>query len=302
MAETRRRCARRRERLLALGAQGGADQGRPWRRRRKRRPPDRAARPSRGSPPSASQTQNTHGTGCTLSSAIAAGLAKGLDARRGRARRQGLRHRRDRGSGPARRSGRATARCIISRPGGEKPANMQQRRKRDHATNAWSAPEPSALLGAIAAPTVARAQTRRWRMVTSWPKRLPGPGMSAERVAERIAAMSGGRLQITVHAAGEVVPAFEVLDAVGGGVAEIGHTAVVLLAGQAAGGGILHHGAVRADAFRARRLDRCRRRPGAMGRALRAVRRQAVHGRQYRRVHGRLVPARDQRRSTTCRA
>src|SRR3979411_2196860 len=74
-----------------------------------------------------------------------------------------------------------------------------------------------ALLGAVAAPAVARAQTLRWRMVTSWPKRLPGPGMSAERVAERIAALSGGRLQITVAAAGEVVPAFEVLDAVGGG-------------------------------------------------------------------------------------
>jgi TRAP-type mannitol/chloroaromatic compound transport system substrate-binding protein len=82
-----------------------------------------------------------------------------------------------------------------------------------------------ALAGAMASPRVARAQSRRWRMVTSWPKRLPGPGMSAERVAERIGALSGGRLQITVHAAGEVVPAFEVLDAVGGGVAEMGHTA-----------------------------------------------------------------------------
>ena len=80
-------------------------------------------------------------------------------------------------------------------------------------------------IGALAAPAVVVAQTRRWRMVTSWPKRLPGPGMSAERVAERIAALSGGRLQIAVHAAGEVVPAFEVLDAVGSGVAEIGHTA-----------------------------------------------------------------------------
>ncbi len=79
--------------------------------------------------------------------------------------------------------------------------------------------------GALAAPSVARAQTRRWRMVTSWPKRLPGPGMSAERVAERINSLSGGRLQIAVHAAGEVVPAFEVLDAVGTGVAEMGHTA-----------------------------------------------------------------------------
>jgi len=85
----------------------------------------------------------------------------------------------------------------------------------------------AATLGAatLAAPTIARAQTRRWRMVTSWPKRLPGPGMSAERVAERIAALSGGRMQITVHAAGELTPAFEVLDAVAGGVAELGHTA-----------------------------------------------------------------------------
>ena len=81
------------------------------------------------------------------------------------------------------------------------------------------------VVGAVAAPRVALAQNKRWRMVTSWPKRLPGPGMSAERVAERIKSMSGGRLDIAVHAAGEVVPAFEVLDAVGGNVAEMGHTA-----------------------------------------------------------------------------
>ena len=74
-------------------------------------------------------------------------------------------------------------------------------------------------------PAIARAQTLKWRMVTSWPKRLPGPGMSAERVAERIRTLSGGRIDITVYAAGEVVPAFEVLGAVGGGVADIGHTA-----------------------------------------------------------------------------
>ncbi len=79
--------------------------------------------------------------------------------------------------------------------------------------------------GLVAAPAVARAQTTRWRMVTSWPKRLPGPGMSAERIADRVRALSGGRLDIAVSAAGEVVPAFGVLDAVGNGVAEIGHTA-----------------------------------------------------------------------------
>jgi len=81
------------------------------------------------------------------------------------------------------------------------------------------------LAGAVAAPSIARAQTVKWRMVTSWPKRLPGPGMSAERIADRVRAMSGGKLDISVSAAGEVVPAFEVLDAVGNGVAEIGHTA-----------------------------------------------------------------------------
>src|ERR1043166_8725097 len=86
--------------------------------------------------------------------------------------------------------------------------------------------------GALAAPSVALAQAKRWRMVTSWPKRLPGPGMSAERVAERIGALSGGRLQVTVHAAGEVVPAFEVLDAVGSGVADMGHTAAFYWQGQ----------------------------------------------------------------------
>ncbi|MGC2713493.1 MAG: TRAP transporter substrate-binding protein, partial [Pseudolabrys sp.] len=79
--------------------------------------------------------------------------------------------------------------------------------------------------GLVAAPAIARAQIQKWRMVTSWPKRLPGPGMSAERIAERIRALSGGKLDIAVYAAGEVVPAFEVLDAVGNGVADIGHTA-----------------------------------------------------------------------------
>jgi TRAP-type mannitol/chloroaromatic compound transport system substrate-binding protein len=83
----------------------------------------------------------------------------------------------------------------------------------------------SAAAPALAAPAVAQGGTLRWRMVTSWPKRLPGPGMSAERLAERIGALSGGRLDIVVSAAGEVVPAFGVLDAVGSGVAEMGHSA-----------------------------------------------------------------------------
>ena len=49
--------------------------------------------------------------------------------------------------------------------------------------------------------------------------------MSAERVAERIRRLSAGRIDISVNAAGEVVPAFGVLEAVGNGVAEMGHSA-----------------------------------------------------------------------------
>src|SRR5215471_15243211 len=86
--------------------------------------------------------------------------------------------------------------------------------------------------GVLAAPAVARAAPVKWHMVTSWPKRLPGPGVSAERVAERINTTSGGRLQVTVFAAGEVVPAFEVLYAVGSGVADMGHTASVYWQGK----------------------------------------------------------------------
>ncbi|WP_230533642.1 TRAP transporter substrate-binding protein [Microvirga roseola] len=94
-----------------------------------------------------------------------------------------------------------------------------------------SGPKPSrrAALGigaaVLAAPNVVRAETVRWRMVTSWPKNRTGPGVSAQRIVERINAMSGGRLQIDLFAAGEIVPPFAVLDAVSNGTVEMGHTA-----------------------------------------------------------------------------
>jgi len=86
----------------------------------------------------------------------------------------------------------------------------------------------------LAAPNVLRAErAHRWRMVTSWPRNLPGPGVTAQRLAERITAMSGGRLTVELFAAGELVPAFEVLDAVGRGVAEMGHGAALFWMGKA---------------------------------------------------------------------
>lgn len=88
--------------------------------------------------------------------------------------------------------------------------------------------------GAVAAPSVVRAQTIEWRMVTSWPKNLPGPGVSAQRLCDRIEALSSGTLRIKLYAAGELVPAFEVLDAVQDGVAQLAHTAAVFWSGKMA--------------------------------------------------------------------
>lgn len=85
----------------------------------------------------------------------------------------------------------------------------------------------------VAAPAVVRGATpARWRMVTSWPRNLPGPGVTAQRLADRIARASGGRIRVELFAAGELVPAFEVLDAVAGGVAELAHTAAVFWMGK----------------------------------------------------------------------
>ena len=64
-----------------------------------------------------------------------------------------------------------------------------------------------------------------WKLVTTWPKGLPGLGAAPENFARRVNEASGGRLRIKVFGAGEIVPAFEVFDAVSRGVAEAGHGA-----------------------------------------------------------------------------
>ena len=69
-------------------------------------------------------------------------------------------------------------------------------------------------------------------MITSWPRDLPGPGVNARRLAERITAMSGGRLAVQLYAAGELVPGLQVLDGVNAGVAEMGHTAAIYWTGK----------------------------------------------------------------------
>ena len=68
-------------------------------------------------------------------------------------------------------------------------------------------------------------ERHHWKMVTSWPTNFPGLGTGAERLAAMITDASGGRLTVKVHGAGELVPAFEVFDAVARGTAEMGHSA-----------------------------------------------------------------------------
>ena len=73
--------------------------------------------------------------------------------------------------------------------------------------------------------SVAPQQIFEWRMVTTWPKNLPGLGTAPQRMADNVRVMSQGRLNIKVYGAGEVVPALEVFEAVSQGTAQMGHGA-----------------------------------------------------------------------------
>lgn len=98
---------------------------------------------------------------------------------------------------------------------------------------AWAAILLSSLMAACGAPptgdtsaqSASQGEVFRWTLITTWPKNLPGLGMAPERLADDVRAMSGGRLDIKVYGAGELVPAFEVFDAVSQGTAEMGHGA-----------------------------------------------------------------------------
>src|SRR5690625_370317 len=74
----------------------------------------------------------------------------------------------------------------------------------------------------LAAPAIAQ-DVREWKMVTAWPKNLPGAGVAAQMLADRITALSGGRINVKLYAAGELVPGPGVFDAVSEGTAELYH-------------------------------------------------------------------------------
>ena len=81
------------------------------------------------------------------------------------------------------------------------------------------------ILAAGAAPAVHAQQAIRWRLASSFPKSLDTIYGGAEVFAQKVKALSGGKFEISVHAAGELMPAFGVVDALQQGSVEAAHTA-----------------------------------------------------------------------------
>ena len=82
------------------------------------------------------------------------------------------------------------------------------------------------ILAAGVAPAFAQAAPEiKWRLASSFPKSLDTIYGAAETMSKRVAACTGGKFQIQVFAAGEIVPGLQVLDAVQAGTVQAGHTA-----------------------------------------------------------------------------
>jgi TRAP-type mannitol/chloroaromatic compound transport system substrate-binding protein len=83
-------------------------------------------------------------------------------------------------------------------------------------------------VGVAAAPVLAQtagAPELKWRLASSFPKSLDTLYGGAETIARRVAAATNGKFQIQVFAAGEIVPAFQVVDAVQNATVQCCHTA-----------------------------------------------------------------------------
>ena len=81
------------------------------------------------------------------------------------------------------------------------------------------------VLAAGVAPAVHAQATVRWRLASSFPKSLDTIFGAAEVFSKAVKAMSGGKFEISVHAAGELMPAFGVVDGVQNATVEMAHTA-----------------------------------------------------------------------------
>ena len=80
---------------------------------------------------------------------------------------------------------------------------------------------------ALATPALAQTQNPelRWRLASSFPKNLDILYGGSEYLAKRVAQMTENRFQIRTFAAGEILPALQVLDGLQTGTVECGQTA-----------------------------------------------------------------------------
>src|SRR6478752_7680978 len=81
------------------------------------------------------------------------------------------------------------------------------------------------VLAAGVAPAVHAQAALRWRLASSFPKSLDTIFGAAEVFAKAVKAMTGGKFEVSVHPAGELMPAFGVVDGVQQGTVEVCHTA-----------------------------------------------------------------------------
>src|SRR5205085_3905022 len=80
------------------------------------------------------------------------------------------------------------------------------------------------VLAAGVAPAVHAQAAIRWRLASSFPKSLDTIFGGAEVFAKKVSDMTGGKFQISVHAGGELMPPFGVVDGVQNGTVEAAHT------------------------------------------------------------------------------
>jgi TRAP-type mannitol/chloroaromatic compound transport system substrate-binding protein len=82
------------------------------------------------------------------------------------------------------------------------------------------------ILAAGATPAIVMAQQNvRWRLASSFPKSLDNLFGPSELFARSVSEATDGRFQVSLYAAGEVVPAFSVVDAVQNHTVDCAHTA-----------------------------------------------------------------------------
>src|SRR5258708_36796339 len=86
---------------------------------------------------------------------------------------------------------------------------------------------------AVAAPAVAQSMPEvKWRLTASWPKSLDTLYGACETFSKFVAEATDNKFQIQVFAAGEIVPALQVLDAVQNNTVEMCHTASYYFVGK----------------------------------------------------------------------